>query len=361
MSQQPTAPTGIPLPHPLVVRTVALDALAEQPLRRRPARPAPLDRHAARVGAPRRRARRLGRDAAGRGRPGRTGSPTPSGRGSGCSRTRSCATRCRCPGPDPSRSARSPSTTTRPSGGVVVVPSVVVGRRVGQDLADDDHQRRTARAVPAAERRHDAAHRPDRPRRRRLRGRRLRRLDGRRLARDRGRAGGRRGEGRARPRRARPHRAPGGRALGARAAGRRLRVLLDVQRRRAGRRDAGAPGALREGTGDLARAGGHDPPHRRRPRRPGARRDPRALLEGPRGARVRRAVGRRGARSVLLVDERPGRAVRAPPAQRAAPRLGRHGRAGLDRRRRTRRRSRSRRRCTRPPPSAARRPSRRAS
>ena len=41
--------------------------------------------------------------------------------------------------------------------------------------------------------------------------------------------------------------------------------------------------------------------------------------EGPRGARVRRALGRRRARPALLVDERARGAVRAAPAQRHAP------------------------------------------
>ena len=43
------------------------------------------------------------------------------------------------------------------------------------------------------------------------------------------------------------------------------------------------------------------------------------VVEGPRGARVRRPLGRRGARAALLVDERARGAVRPAPAQRHAP------------------------------------------
>ena len=63
-----------------------------------------------------------------------------------------------------------------PAGGVVVVPSVVVGRRGGTDLADDDHDGRPPRRGTPAQRRHGTARRPDRPRHRDLRRRRGRRL-----------------------------------------------------------------------------------------------------------------------------------------------------------------------------------------
>ena len=56
--------------------------------------------------------------------------------------------------------------------------------------------------------------------------------------------------------------------------------------------------------GHLPRAGRHDPSHRRRRarRRPGRPAGP--VVEGPRGARVRRPLGRRLAGAVLLLDER---------------------------------------------------------
>ena len=123
-------------------------------------------------------------------------------------------------------------------------------------------------------------------------------------------------------------------------------------RRRAGRRDARAARPPREGPGHLARARRDDPPHRRRRARPRARRVAGALVEGPRGARVRRALGRRCPRAALLVDERARGAVRAAPAQRHAPR-DRRGRACSPT---TRRRSRWPPRSTRAPPSAAPRP-----
>ena len=50
------------------------------------------------------------------------------------------------------------------------------------------------------------------------------------------------------------------------------------------------------GPGHLPGAGRHHPPHRRRRARPGAGRVAGAVVEGPRGARVRRPLGRRGAR-----------------------------------------------------------------
>ena len=74
------------------------------------------------------------------------------------------------------------------------------------------------------------------------------------------------------------------------------------------------------GPGDLAGAGRDHPPHRRRRAGPRAGRDPGPVVEGPRGARVRRALGRRRAGPALLVDERARGAVRAAPAQRHAPR-----------------------------------------
>ena len=64
---------------------------------------------------------------------------------------------------------------------------------------------------------------------------------------------------------------------------------------------------------------------------PRARGVARPLVEGPRGARVRRALGRRRPRAALLLDERARGAVRAAPVQRHAPR---------DRRRRGARRRR---------------------
>ena len=109
--------------------------------------------------------------------------------------------------------------------------------------------------------------------------------------------------------------------------------VLDLPRRRDVRRDARDAGAPRARPGDLAGAGRHDPAYRRRRARPRARRHPGPLVEGPRGARVRRPLGRRRARAALLVDERARGAVRAAPAQRHAPRHRR-------RRRRARRRHR---------------------
>ena len=73
------------------------------------------------------------------------------------------------------------------------------------------------------------------------------------------------------------------------------------------------------GPGHLAGAGRHDPAYRRRRARPGAGRHAGPVVEGPRGARVRRPLGRRLARAALLVDERARGAVRPAPAQRHAP------------------------------------------
>ena len=85
--------------------------------------------------------------------------------------------------------------------------------------------------------------------------------------------------------------------------------------------------------------------------RPRARGLARALVEGPRGARVRRALGGRRAGAALLVDERARGAVRAAPVQRHAPG---HRRGGRARRRRVVAGAR-RRRCTRRRRCAARR------
>ena len=126
-------------------------------------------------------------------------------------------------------------------------------------------------------------------------------------------------EGRARPRPGGYSGRPGRRAVAAAPPGRRLPDVLDLPRGRAVRGDAGDAGPPRARPGDLARAGRHHPAYRRRRRRPRPGGDPRTVLEGPRGARVRRPVGRRGARAALFVDERSRGAVRAPPAQRHAP------------------------------------------
>ena len=127
--------------------------------------------------------------------------------------------------------------------------------------------------------------------------------------------------------------------------------LLDVPRRRDARRHARDAGPPRARPGHLPRAGRHHPTHRRRRARPGAGGDAGAVVEGPRGARVRRPVGRRGSRAPLLVDERARGAVRAAPAQRDAP-GHRRGRGGPRRRDRLLPRAR-RPRCTRRPRSAA--------
>ena len=126
-------------------------------------------------------------------------------------------------------------------------------------------------------------------------------------------------EGRAGPRpggdRRRAHR----RALAAAAPRRGLPDVLDLPRGRDLRRHPRDAGPPRARTGHLARAGGDHPPDRPRRARPRAGRRPRPVVEGPRGARVRRPLGRRRARPALLVDERPRGAVRAAPAQRHAP------------------------------------------
>ena len=217
-----------------------------------------------------------------------------------------------------------------------------------------DHRHRPGRAGPDPRARD---HRPRRgPAQRRLRRRRDERC---RLG-DRGRRrrtphrGRRAGEGRARARPDRHRLRADRRALAAAPAGRALRDVLDLPRRRAVRRDAGAARTPRARPGDLARAGRHHPAYGRRRARRRPRRTAGAVLEGPRGARVRRPLGRRLARAVLLEHERARGALRAAPAQRDAPR---------HRRRRRRRTtptapasSTSPRPCTPRPPWAVRRP-----
>ena len=127
------------------------------------------------------------------------------------------------------------------------------------------------------------------------------------------------GEGRAGPRPGRHRRRADRRALAAAPAGRGLPHLLDLPRRRHVRRHARAAGPPRARAGHLAGAGRHHPAHRRRRPRPQPRRPAGPVVEGPRGARVRRPLGRRGARAALLVDERARGAVRPAPAQRHAP------------------------------------------
>ena len=90
---------------------------------------------------------------------------------------------------------------------------------------------------------------------------------------------------------------PDRRALAAAPAGHELPHLLDLPRRRPLRRHPGAAGAPRARPGHLPRAGRHHPPHRRRRPRPAAGRHAGAVVEGPRGARVRRALGRGVARA----------------------------------------------------------------
>ena len=142
------------------------------------------------------------------------------------------------------------------------------------------------------------------------------------------------------------------RALAAAPAGRELPDVLDLPRRRPVRGDAGDAGPPRARAGHLARAGRHHPSYRRRRPRPGPGRHAGPVVEGPRGARVRRPLGGRRARPALHVDERARGAVRAAPAQRHAP--GHRRRRGGPRRRRPGRpRWSSPRRCTRPRRSAA--------
>ena len=76
------------------------------------------------------------------------------------------------------------------------------------------------------------------------------------------------------------------------------------------------------------------------------------VVQGPRGARVRRPLGGRRARAALHVDERARGAVRAAPAQRHAPGHRRRRGRARHRRRRVPRWSWPR-RCTRRPRSAA--------
>ena len=149
-------------------------------------------------------------------------------------------------------------------------------------------------------------------------------------------------------------RRPDRRPLAAAPARRGLPDVLDVPRRRPVRRHPRDAGAPRARPGHLAGARRHHPAYRRRRARPRPRRHPGPLVEGPRGARVRRPLGRRRPRAALLVDERARGAVRAAPAQRHAPRHRRRRRRA--RRRRPSRRCSSPRRCTPRPRSAARPP-----
>ena len=110
------------------------------------------------------------------------------------------------------------------------------------------------------------------------------------------------------------------RPLAAASARRGLPDVLDVPRRRAVRRHPRDARPPRARPGHLAGARRHHPAYRRRRARPRAGRHPGPLVEGPRGARVRRPLGRRLPGAALLVDERPRGAVRAAPAQRHAPR-----------------------------------------
>ena len=209
-----------------------------------------------------------------------------------------------------------------PGDSVLVVPEVVVGRRGDCRLGHHDQRADRCRPAPQAlTSRRDASaagrdlqRRRDERRRVGARRRRRRRADPTRRPRQ--------GRPRARPRR-RARRAAR-RPRPARAARRPIPGVLDVPRRRPVRRDAGDAGPPRARPGDQPGPRRDHPPHRRRRARPGAGGDPGALVEGPRGARVRRALGRRRAGAVLPEHERPREPVRAAPAQRHAPRDRRH-------------------------------------
>ena len=267
-------------------------------------------------------------------------------------RTRWCATRSRLPGTGPVAFGSFSFAAESAAGATLVVPEVVVGRRGGAVVGDHDRRRRR----PAGARRAGAQAPPPAP------SRRWRFADG-------ALSPARSGPAPS-PRRCerisaaaswtrwcwpatcvvdarRADRPP----LAAAAAGRALRHDLGLRGRRPRRRDAGAARAAARRawspraswparsavpattTHDLALAGVAG-----------------ALAQGPRGARVRRALGRRRAGAALLVDERARGAVRPAPVQRHAP--GHRRRRGPRRRRRPR--WRSPRRCTRRPPCAAR-------
>ena len=109
---------------------------------------------------------------------------------------------------------------------------------------------------------------------------------------------------------------------------RALPVVLDLLRRRPARRDSRDAGPPHRRHRHLARAGRDDAPLVRRDQRRLARRGAARLGEGPRGARVRRAVGGTRARGALHRPRRAADPAPAPPGQRAAPRDRRVGRAG---------------------------------
>ena len=198
-------------------------------------------------------------------------------------------TRSTSPAPAWSPSARSRSPTT-PATRCWSCPEVVVGRRGGTAWVTTVPSAPTApddRASPeptcAAGR---AVVRRRRPQRRAV-------DDGRRRRRGADQHG-RPGEGRARPRPARDRRRADRRPLAVAAASPTHYPIcwtFHVD---------GMFGATPEmlvrrerGPGHLSCAGRHHPPDRRRRARPGARRPLARSLQGPRGARVRRALGRR--------------------------------------------------------------------
>ena len=305
---------------------------AHRPARRpgRPAGAAPRlrDRPGHRVGAQRRRTRRLGRGRGGaavragpvRARPrlvGRAG-----GHGGGARRGRSAGHR---PGLLRLFRVRRPHRRQRAGrarGGRRPPRRTGLGDDDQRGRAHDAARDRTGRRTGPAERRDVLRRRDER----------------RRLGAGRGRGGTpdqrrRPGEGRAGAGPGRHCRRGRRRALAAAPPGRELPDVLDVPRRRAVRRDPRNAGAPRARPGHLARARRDDPTYRGRRAGPGPGRDTRAVVEGPRGARVRRPLGRRRAGAALHVDERAGGAVRAAPAQRHAPRDRRRGRHARDRRR----------------------------